>query len=467
MQSYYLAVDIGASSGRHILGHLEDGNLVLEEVYRFENSLAERKGHLCWDLQGLFGHIVEGIKACRALGKLPESMGIDTWGVDFVLLDAEGNLLGDTVAYRDSRTDGMDRLVEALVPPEELYSHTGTQKQGFNTIYQLMAVKQTAPEQLENADRLLMVPEYLNFLLTGKAIHEYTVASTTGLLNAEQKDWDGEILERLGYPRRLFGALHMPGETLGSLLPEIQEQAGFDCTVMLPACHDTGSAFLAVPAQDETSVYISSGTWSLLGMENSRPVTTEASRRANFTNEGGYLGRYRYLQNIMGLWMIQSVRRNLDKKYSFAELEAMAREASGFTGRVDVNDPSFLAPDSMIDAVKAYCRTHGGPVPESVGEVMQCVYTSLASCYAEAIRDLETLTGITFTGIHIVGGGTKDGYLNELTARTTGLPVHAGPTEGTALGNLMVQMIASGEFSGLEDARRAVRRSFAMKDYAV
>ena len=295
----YLAVDIGASSGRHILGWVAEGTLVLREVYRFSNRLHSREGHLCWDMEQLFAEIVQGLAQCKEEGIIPVSMGIDTWAVDFLLLDRQGKPLGNAVSYRDSRTQGMDRLVEARISPEELYARTGIQKQAFNTIYQLMAVKQQEPALLEQAQRLLLVPEYLTYRLTGRRESEYTNATTTGLVNAQTKTWDEEILDRLGYPRRLFGELRQPGFSVGGLSPQVQERVGFDCQVLLPATHDTASAFLAVPAK-ENGVYLSSGTWSLLGTELPAPVLTEESRRCNFTNEGGYQYRFRYLKNIMG-----------------------------------------------------------------------------------------------------------------------------------------------------------------------
>ena len=464
---YHLAVDIGASSGRHILGHVEQGRIVLEEVYRFENGPKKRGGRLCWDFDALAREVVNGLKACAELGKVPATLGVDTWGVDFALVDREGRVLGDTVAYRDSRTQGMDALVEELIPAQELYRRTGIQKQSFNTIYQLMAVKRQSPELLEQAHRLLLVPDYLHYTLTGVMSNEYTEASTSGLVSAETKDWDRELLDLLGFPQKLFGPLSLPGTALGRLRPALREELGFDCQVVLPASHDTGSAFLAVPAGEGDSVTLSSGTWSLLGVELEQPVTTPESRAANFTNEGGYQYRYRYLKNIMGLWMIQNLRREMAENGQlpgFGELSRLAREAADFPGRVDVDDPSFMAPESMSAAVRAYCERMGQPVPQSPGELLSCVYHSLAQCYAQSVRQLERLTGRSFQAVHIVGGGSQDAYLNQLTASATGLPVYAGPTEGTALGNLLVQMIAQGEFASLQEARDAIRASFAVKE---
>ena len=459
----YLSVDIGASSGRHILGWIEAGRLRLEEIYRFENKLARKNGQLCWDMEHLAEEVLRGLERCRELSKIPDSMGIDTWAVDFLLLDGEGNPLGDAVAYRDSRTQGMDKLVEALVSPQELYARTGIQKQDFNTIYQLMAVKTQEPELLDQARRLLMVPEYLTYRLTGKLENEYTNATTTGLVNAETKSWDLELLDRLGYPARLFGELRQPGYRVGGFTQAVKDRVGFDCDVLFPATHDTGSAFLAVPAK-EGGVYLSSGTWSLLGTELTDPITTEESRRCNFTNEGGYQYRFRYLKNIMGLWMLQSIRREAGPDLSFDALERAAREEEGFPSRVDVNHSCFLAPDNMGEAVRALCRQTGQPEPGSLGELASCVYHSLAESYAASVKELSVLTGKRYTAVNVVGGGSRDGYLNQLTANATGLPVYAGPTEGTALGNLIVQMLAAGEFPDLAAARKAIRHSFEIKE---
>ena len=479
--TYHLAIDIGASSGRHILGHLEDGKMVLEEVYRFDNSQIRKDGHDCWDMAALSRAVIAGLKACKDAGKVPATIGIDTWGVDFVLLDGQGLPCSDMVAYRDARTEGADALVDAAISADELYSRCGIQKMLFNTIYQLAALKKEHPEQIEKAQRMLMVPEYLNFILTGKMANEYTNATTGNLVNARSKDWDWEVIDKLGLPRRIFGKLEMPGTPLGGLTPAVQAEVGFDAQVVLPATHDTGSAFLAVPARDDQAVYISSGTWSLLGVENAEPITTPEAKAANFTNEGGAWYRFRFLKNIMGLWMIQSIRRELNgvdyvegkektatwtladyekgKKYSFADLENAAKAASAFAGRVNANDTRFFSPASMIAEVLAAADVK----PATVGELMQCVYASLADCYAKMIKNLAQLTGKTYTSINIVGGGSKDGYLNSLTAQATGLEVFAGPTEGTAIGNLVIQFIAAGEFKDLAAARAAIVRSFDVK----
>lgn len=464
---YYLAIDIGASSGRHILGHMENGRMVTEEIWRFENRQIRKDGYDCWDLDHLWSGILEGLKACKAAGKIPETIGIDTWAVDFVLLDKEDQLIGNAVTYRDSRTEKMDKVFEKFIPFDLVYSRTGIQKQPFNTIYQLIALKREHPEQLKEAEWLLMIPDYFNFKLTGVKQNEYTNATSTGMIYTITKTWDQGIVGALTFPWKLFRPLAMPGTVLGGLTPEVQELVGFNSTVILPATHDTASAFLAVPAKDDNAVYISSGTWSLLGVENDRAITTKESQKHNFTNEGGAWGRYRYLKNIMGLWMIQSVRRELQEKgeeWSFAQLAEEARKAEGFAAVIDVNKDRFLAPESMIEAIRAECAENGQPVPETVGEIAQTIYSGLALCYKEAIENLQTLTGKTYTSINIVGGGSQDAYLNERTAKATGLPVYAGPTEGTAIGNLLVQMIEGGDLQDLPHARAVIRDSFDIKE---
>ena len=461
---YHLAIDIGASSGRHILGWLQDGQLKLEEIHRFKNGTITKNGHLCWDTDALFAEILEGLKKCKQAGKIPQSLGIDTWGVDFVLLDGAGSLLGDAVAYRDSRTDGMDEAVNRFISDKELYAATGIQKQPYNTIYQLMAVKAQNPKMLAQAKNILLMPEYFSHRLTGAFYHEYTIASTTGLVNARTKNWDYGLIERIGLPREIFGDILPPGKALGPFLPEIAKEVGFDCQVIYPCTHDTGSAVVASPLS-ENSIFLSSGTWSLIGAEIPTPISTEEGREANFANEGGY-GGYRYLKNIMGLWIIQCIKAELGDEYSFDDIRKAAEESSSFPSRIDVNDHRFLAPESMIDAIKNACEETGQPVPQTVGELAFCVYVGLADCYAKAVQELEALTGKPFDKICIVGGGSQNAYLNRLTAMACKRPVTAGPTEGTAAGNILVQMIALGAVENLEEARQIVKNSFDIKAYA-
>ena len=465
MTKYYLAVDIGASSGRLILGHLENGKMELEEVHRFENGMVKKDGELCWEFDRLFQEIKNGLKKCKEIGKIPVSMGVDTWGVDFVLMDKDDKVLGNTVGYRDHRNEGMDEEVYKTISLEDLYARTGIQKAIFNTVYQLMAVKTKHPEYLEQAETMLHVPDYFHYLLTGKKTCEYTEATTGQLVNAETKDWDYELIDKLGYPRKMFQKLIMPGTSVGHFTEEVKAEVGFDVEVVAPATHDTGSAVLAVPANDDDFIYISSGTWSLMGIEREKADCSKKSCEMNFTNEGGYAGRFRYLKNIMGLWMIQSVRHEYDDKYGFAEICQMAEEAKDFPSRVDANDECFLSPESMIEEVKDYCRRTGQKVPETLGEIATVIYTSLAECYAKTAKEQEEMTGRTFSRIHVVGGGSNAGYLNELTARATGKEVHAGPGEATAIGNITAQMLKAEEFKSIEEARTTIHESFGIKVY--
>ena len=459
MPTYYLAVDIGASSGRHILGWVENGKIQLEEVYRFPNGMSEKNGHLCWDHAALANHLVLGLKKCAEIGKIPSYMGIDTWGVDYVLIDKDGNMIGDAVGYRDSRTDAAMPEVYKIVPEEELYARTGIQKANYNTVFQLMAHKMEHPEQLEAAEFMLMTPDYLGFTLTGVAHQEYTIASTSALVNIKTGEWDMELIEKLGYPKKLFGKLYAPCEVLGNLRPEIKAEIGFDLTVVHPASHDTGSAVLAMPTNSDNAAYLSSGTWSLLGVEKKEADSSENAREKNFTNEGGVDHRFRYLKNIMGLWIIQSIRRELDGKYGFAELSAMARELGDCKYRINVNDQCFLAPKSMIKAINDYCGTEDMPLPE----LLCCVYHSLANCYAEAIANLKEVSGKQIDALHIIGGGCQDGFLNKVTADKLDIPVYAGPIEATAIGNILAQMLSDKTFGSIAEAREAVFASFDVK----
>lgn len=466
MEKYYLAVDIGASSGRHMLAHREDGRIILEEIYRFPNGMVRQQGEKVWDVGRLFAEIKTGMKRCKELGKIPVSIGIDTWAVDFVLLDKEGKRIGNAAAYRDDRTLGMDQEVYKIVPEKELYGRTGIQKQIFNTVYQLMALKQKQPKQLEAADMLLMIPDYFNYLLTGKAVTEYTNATTTQLVNPGSKDWDRELIERLGYPLSVFRKIQMPGTELGCLKQEIAEEIGYSCKVVLPATHDTGSAVMAVPSVSDDVLYISSGTWSLMGTELMEADCSERSRQHNLTNEGGYNYRFRYLKNIMGLWMIQSVKKEIGGDAGFGEICEMASECE-IESLVDCNDARFLAPENMTEEVKAACRESGQQVPDGIAQTAAVIYNSLAKCYAETKKEIEEMTGKHYDRIHIVGGGANADYLNRLTAKAAKVPVYAGPAEATAIGNISAQMIAGGELSGLADARKSIFASFPIEEYQV
>ena len=459
---YYLAIDIGASSGRHIIGYMRDGELVTEEMYRFPNGMIKNEqGTLVWDIDALFRHVKQGISECVKAGRSPDFIGIDTWGVDYVLLDGDGNRTGEAIGYRDSRNIPMDKEVFKLVPENELYERTGIQKAVYNTIYQLTDDRLNIPERLENAEALLFIPEYLNYLLTGVMMNEYTIASTSQLLNAKTRDWDRELIGKLGLPQKIFGRIYPSGTVVGNLKNEIAAETGCSGKVILPACHDTGSAVAAVPSNEKDVIYISSGTWSLIGVEKDSPDCSDRSRRHNFTNEGGVENTYRYLKNITGMWMIQSMKKEIGGDHTFDELCDMAREFDSIPNRVDPNDPRFLAPENMSEEV---AKAAGLESP-AVGQLFAVVYHSLAESYSQAVKEIEELTCRNMNAIHIVGGGCKDDYLNTLTAKKCGKTVYAGPKEATAIGNLAVQMIASGEFKDLGHARKVIFDSFGVKKY--
>ncbi len=472
---YYLAVDIGASSGRHIISYIEDGKIKYEEIYRFYNGMDEGKGHLVWDTKRLFREVITGLKKCKEKGINPTSIGIDTWGVDYVLLDENDEIIGSTYAYRDSRTDGVDSEVYNIVSKEEIYKRTGIQHVSFNTIYQLMATKKYEPESLDKAKTFLMIPDYLNFLLTGVKKQEYTNATTTQLVNCNTDTWDVELIEKLGLPVKLFGDLSMPGSVVGNLSEEIQKEVGFDTKVLLPATHDTGSAVMSVPGTSDGTLYISSGTWSLFGCELKVPNNGTVAYNSNFTNEGGYDFRYRFLKNIMGLWMIQSVKKEFEAgydypgkttmdDYSFANICKKAEEAS-IESMVDANSNIFLAPKSMVKAVRDECERTGQKVPVTPWEIARVIYRSLAMCYKKAAEEIEEITGKSYEAINIVGGGANAVYLNKLTADATGKKVYSGPTEATAIGNIGAQMIADSVFDGIIDFRKCVYESFEIDSY--
>lgn len=452
---YYLAIDIGASSGRHILGYIADGKLKLEEVYRFENGFNNENGSLVWNTERLFNEVREGIKKCGEIGKIPTTVAIDTWGVDYVLLDKYKKEILPAFCYRDSRTESIIPLVEEKIAPKDMYFKTGIQKQNFNTVYQLYADKLSG--RLDEAEYFLMMPAYLSFKLTGVIKNEYTNATTGSLVNAQTHQWDKEIIDGLDLPQKLFGELSLPASKIGGFIDEIKEYVGFDSTVIFAPSHDTASAVAACP-MGENDLYISSGTWSLIGTESLTAVISEDTFKANFANEGGIEHRFRFLKNYMGMWLLQNIRRNLNKSLTYDEMMYKA-EACGNFDYLDVNHESFVAPENMIDAVKNYFGKD-----MSLDEILASVYHSLAKSYKFATEEIERLTGKTMNAIHIVGGGCQDKYLNRLTAQYTGKPVTAGPVEATAVGNLIAQLIYNKVCGDLTAARELIKKSFEIKE---
>lgn len=429
----HMAIDIGASSGRLIAGFYEDGALTTKEMYRFENQLVKKGDRLCWDLEYIFDQILIGL---QQQSLTPSSIGIDTWGVDFVLLDKDGNILGDAVSYRDNRTAGMDQWVYDRIPEAVLYEKTGIQRQIFTTIFQLAAIKNTQPEIIDRAEHFLMIPDYLNYRLSGIMANEYTNATTTGLVNAHTKTWDLEILAAIGIPAKIFKPLTTPGTVLGSVT-----SMGEICKLVAPATHDTASA---VVMANKDAIYISSGTWSLMGVELDAPNTSQQSHSINFTNEGGYGGKFMYRSNIMGLWMIQSVRAEHGKKHSYQQLCDMA-ETSDITSIVDCNHTRFLSPASMVAEIQQACEETNQPIPTTIAQLAKVVYNSLATCYATTATNLEKSLGKTYDTINIIGGGASATYLNDLTAKKSGKKIITGPIEATAMGNLALQLLAMGK----------------------
>ena len=431
---YYLAIDIGASSGRHIVGYMQNGELVTDELYRFPNGMDTVDGHLVWDTDRLLREVKAGIAECFKKYPVIESLSIDTWGVDYVLLRGEEEI-APTYAYRDSRVDGPIEEVHKIIPFAELYERTGIQFNKFNSIYQLYADKLAG--RLEGVTDFLMIPEYLMYKLTGNKVKEFTNATTAGLINADTLTFDEYIWDKLGFPEAMRSEVYQPGTLVGRLSESVASEVGGNLDVVLCATHDTGSAVEAIEMQNDAP-YISSGTWSLLGVKTARALTDAKSRESGYSNEGG-VGYNRYQKNITGMWIIQSLRKEMCPDMPYGDIADMA-EKSSYAEIFDVNDDAFMAPDSMKDAIKDYLVAHGKPAPKTDADYFNASYVSLAHGYKEAIADLEANTGKTYGELYIVGGGAKNVYLNNLTEKHTGKKVIALPIEATAIGNMMIQI---------------------------
>ena len=453
---YYLAIDIGASSGRHILGWLENGKIFTQEIYRFQNSPITQGESLKWDIEYLEGEVVKGLKRAKELNKTPKFIGIDTWGVDYVLLDEKDKPIEGAVCYRAGRTGKVIDKVHQILRFDDLFNKTGISFNSFNTIYQLYCDKISG--RMQRAKSFLMLPDYLHFCLTGVKKQEYTNATTTGMVNAISHTWDKEIIEKLGFNCDLFYSLTQPGNIVGAFSKEIEKQVGFTAEVVLPATHDTASAVLSAPLYGKTP-YISSGTWSLLGVENNLAECGKVAMDCSYSNEGSIGFNFRLQKNIMGLWMIQQVRKELDDKYSFEELALLARENVN-ESEIDVNSPRYLMPKSMIEEI---CKEVGKTL--SVGEIAYCIFNNLAKDYARSLDNLQQITGKQYDSLNIIGGGSKNELLNELTAKYTGKKVITGPTEGTALGNLLMQMLGTKQFADIYEGRQIIRNSFDLGIY--
>ena len=464
-----LAIDLGASSGRGIVGSFDGEKLTLRENHRFSNDPMYVNGRFTWDILRIYFEIKNSITKTVIDGDDIASMGIDTWGVDYGMIDKNGRLMANPIHYRDTRTENVTDYVKGFVSPEEIYNITGIQAIDFNTLNQLAVEKRDNAEGFDRADKILFIPDLLNYFLTGKMATEYTIASTGMILDANSRKISSELIAKLGIPESKFAPMVEPGTNLGALLPSITDEVGKNrIQVYTTASHDTASAVIAVPATDKDFIYISSGTWSLMGAELDAPLINDATIAANLTNEGGAMGTIRFLKNIMGLWIIQESRRQWKregKDYSFAQMEAWAKECTPFRSLINVDYKTFNTPGNMPEKIRDYCRMTGQPVPETVGEVVRCIYESLALKYRYTVDTIGQLRGKPATMINVVGGGTKDKFLSQMTADACGIPVCAGPEEATAIGNLVMQAIAQGEIKDLAQAREVVANSFEMKHY--
>jgi rhamnulokinase len=462
----YIAVDIGASSGRLIHGQLVDGKLKIKEIHRFKNGFSFINHHERWDIDALIRQVFIGLEKAKTQGISACKLGIDTWGVDYVLLRKNGEKLSDPISYRDARTVHKMQAFHNKVSKEKIYEKTGIQFLEFNTLYQLYAEDE---EVLKKADKLLFIPDYIAFVLTGRMVTEVTNASTTQMLNLRKELFDEELLAALHISSDLFSPLVDAGTPLASISRKWQEQ--FDLPkveVITVATHDTASAVVGTPSLSESRkwAFLSSGTWSLLGAELNAPINTPAAYRNNFTNEWGAYGTYRFLKNNMGLWMVQEIQRLYENgRYDFSEMATRASQTEFFTSLVDVNNPRFINPENMISEIQDYCQESNQPVPRTVGQLTNCVYSSLAVSYQKELNCLEEILTSKIEALYIVGGGSNISCLNQLTADLTQLPVYSGPNEATAIGNIIVQMIATGELQNIGEARQVIYRSFNIKSY--
>ncbi|MFO0944547.1 MAG: rhamnulokinase family protein [Planctomycetota bacterium] len=467
----YLAVDLGAESGRTVVASSDGSKLALQETHRFPNNPVRLIDTLHWDVLHLWQEIKAGIaKSVRQSGN-PACLGVDTWGVDFGLLDADGGLLANPVHYRDRRTDGIFDFAFQALPQREIYRITGLQFLKFNSLFQLLALRRQAScDPFGGVDKLLFMPDLFNYFLTGRKGAEYTIASTSQMLDARSRQWSGELLGKFDLPTHFLPELIDTGSSLGSLLPSVAEETGARGTqVIATAGHDTAAAVVAVPATKGNVCYISSGTWSLMGTELSEPAITERGLADNFTNEGGVAGTIRFLKNIMGLWLVQECRRSFLRKgqsLEYADMVRQAEAAKPFTAIFDPDHAGFIKPDDMPTAIREFCREHGQDVPDDVGSLARSCLESLALCYRKTLEQLEANIGHRLEVIHIVGGGCQNEFLCQLTADCCQREVIAGPIEATAMGNALVQMLATGEIKTLADARQIVRSSFTVKSYA-
>ncbi len=466
-KKYFFAVDLGATSGRTIIGGLKDGKIELEELTRFDNNLIEVNGHFYWDIYALYFEIIKGLKEAKRQNINITSIGIDTWGVDFVCIAEDGSV-SQPIAYRDPHTfDAMDDYLENVMSREKVYDVTGIQFMNFNSIFQLYAMKRAGNSALKNAQKILFIPDALSYMLTGNMVCEYTIASTAQLLDPRTKQLDERLLASLGLSRSKFGRMVNPGDLVGTLSPAIQKETGLGAVpVVAVAGHDTASAVAAVPAKNENFAYLSSGTWSLMGIETKDAIINKESYDRNFTNEGGLEGTTRFLKNICGMWLYERCRKEwTDAPTSHAELQDEAMKQPAFQSIINPDDPMFANPVSMVEAIQSYCEQTEQHVPQGYAEICRCIFDSLALRYRQVFGYLTEMASFPINVLHIIGGGSLNNYLNQFTSNALGVEVLAGPQEGTALGNIMVQAKAAGEVADLWEMRKVIANSLKLKKF--
>lgn len=468
--SHYLAIDLGATSGRVILGTLDNGKLELEELSRFPNSIVRHGGRCYWNIWSLYDEILRGLRIAASRKVELTSIGIDTWGVDFVMIGRDGHIIGTPRSYRDTHTDGEpQRYFSEKISADEVYRITGIQVMAFNSLFQLSAMRRNRASVIEAAGKILFLPDALSYMLTGEMVTEYTMASTSQMVNATTRKLDERLVSSVGLTLDSFGREVIPGETIGVLTPEIQSLTGLGAVpVVAVAGHDTGSAVAAVPAEDREFAYLSSGTWSLMGIEIDTPIINERSASENFTHEGGVEGTLRFLKNICGMWLLERCREEwndagLDTDYG--TLVEKAQESEPFRSLIFPDDPLFANPSSMIEAIREYCRRTSQPLPETPGQYARCIYDSLALRYRQVFGLLREFAPFELKRLHVIGGGSRNDFLNSLTADAIGIEVVAGPVECTAAGNIMVQAMTAGEVDSLQDMRRIIKDSNNMKTF--
>lgn len=468
-KEYFFAVDLGATSGRTIIGTLEGSKFNLEELTRFNNNLIETGGHFYWDIYALYNEIINGLKIVHQRNIPIKSIGIDTWGCDFVYIGKDGAILRNPLAYRDPHTFGvMEKYFDQEISKEQVYDKTGIQFMNFNSLFQLYAMRQAGNTALENAEKILFIPDALSYMLTGNAVCEYTVASTSQILNPNTKDLDEDLIKSLGLKREQFGPMINPGEQIGVLTEEIQKMTGLGAIpVIAVAGHDTASAVAAVPAKDEKFAYLSSGTWSLMGIESKEPIINENSFDKNFTNEGGIEGTTRFLKNICGMWIYERCRKEWPEVSGMGHQQILseAMQAEPFKCLINPDDEIFANPNSMVEAIQTYCKEHNEPVPVGYAAITRCIFESLALRYRQIFSWLKEFADFDINTLHIIGGGSLNQYLNQFTANSLGVKVLAGPQEGTAIGNIMLQAKAAGDVKDIWEMRRFIAFSLELKEF--